>query len=113
MKVGVTGVGGGVGQSIMKALTLSTLPVEVCAIDVQPRSAGLFRASEGIRLPEPEVPGALSEWEAAITDRGIDVLIPGSDHDLIPLANVRDAWGSRDVCEVLISDQELVKQCRD
>jgi len=113
MRVGVTGVGGGVGQSIMKALTLSSLPVDIYAIDVQPQSAGLYRATEGLRLPRPESPGGIEEWEAALTDKGVEALIPGSDHDLLPLAAARDDWATRDVCQVLVSDLELVRQCRD
>ena len=113
MRVAVTGVGGGVGQSIMKALTISALPVDIYAIDVQPRSAGLYRATEGICLPRPESDGGLSEWEAGLTERGVEAVIPGSDHDLLPLAGARDDWADRDVCQVLVSDVELVRQCHD
>lgn len=41
------------------------------------------------------------------------MFIPGSDHDLIPLAGVRDQWREAGVCQVLISDQELVAACQD
>ena len=113
MKVAVTGVGGGVGQSIMKALSISSLPVEIFAIDVEPLAAGLFRAVEGVQLGKPETASGIEEWEHYLKARGIDALIPGSDHDLLPLASVRDDWAARGVCQVLISDFELVRTCRD
>lgn len=113
MKVGVTGVGGGVGQSIMKALTVSTLSVEVFAIDIQLFSAGLFRANERMILPKLDAPGAQGEWERVLRDRCVDALIPGSDHDLLILAQLRDEWLDKGVCHVLVSDLEVVRTCRD
>ena len=113
MKVAVSGVGGGVGQSIMKALTISSLPVEILAIDVQPISAGLFRAPEALLLAKPESPNGLGQWERSLQANGVTALIPGSDHDLLPLASVRDRWASTGVCQTLVSDLELVQACRD
>ena len=113
MKVAVSGVGGAVGQSIMKALSLCSLPVEVYAIDINPRSAGLFRAHHSAVLPKLEDPGGVKSWETWLRSKQIDALIPGSDHDLLPLAEVRDDWAARGVCRVLISDLELVEACRD
>jgi carbamoyl-phosphate synthase large subunit len=113
MKVAVTGVGGGVGQSIMKCLSISSLPVEVYPIDIQPLSAGLFRGVEGVVLPRPELPGGLEMWERWLTSKGIQVLIPGADHELLPLASVRDDWAARGSCRVLVSEVDLVRTCRD
>ena len=113
MKVAVTGVGGGVGQSIMKALSIASLPVQVCPVDVQPLSAGLYLGHEAGVLPRPEAPGALEVWERWLVAHGITALIPGSDHDLLSLAAVRDDWAERGVCQVLVSDLELVRACRD
>ena len=113
MKVAVTGVGGGVGQSIMKALTISSLDIEIIAVDVQPLSAGLFRAAEAVVLPKPETAGGLEEWAHFMKDRQVDALIPGSDHELLALASVREEWNSLGVCQVLVSDLDLVNSCRD
>jgi len=97
----------------MKALTISTLPVELTAIDVHPLSAGLFRATNRVVLPKPEDPGGLDEWESYVQENGIDALIPGSDHDLLPLASVREDWAKKGICKVLVSDLALVQTCRD
>lgn len=113
MKVAVTGVGGGVGQSIMKALSLSSLPVKIYPVDVQPLSACLHRGEQGVVLPPPEKAGALEQWAEWLSGQDIDALIPGSDHDLVALAGVREAWRQQGICQVLISDPELVAACQD
>jgi carbamoyl-phosphate synthase large subunit len=113
MNVGVSGVGGAVGQSIMKALSVSKLPVNVFAIDVHPLSAGLFMAEEAMVLPKPEARGGLSGWEQGLRENGVDSLIPGSDHDLPPLASVREEWERNGLCNVLVSDPELIQAGRD
>ena len=112
IRVAVTGVGGGVGQSILKALSLSALPVEVHAVDIQPFSAGLYRAAHAQVLPPLEKGDNAGIWRAWIKDKGIQVLIPGSDHDLTALSRVREAWAA-DGCAVLVSDAALVDICRD
>ena len=113
MKVAVTGVGGGIGQSIMKALKISSLPIEVYPIDIQPLSAGLYRGVKGLLLPKPEEPGSLDIWEKCFKEQGIEALIPGSDHDLLPLSSIRDRWETEGVCKILVSDVNLVRICRD
>jgi len=113
MKVAVTGVGGGIGQSIMKALKISSLPIEIYPIDIQSLSAGLYRGVNGLLLPKPEKPGSLDIWEKCFKEYGIEALIPGSDHDLLPLASIRDRWEAEGVCKILVSDANLVKTCRD
>jgi len=113
MKVAVSGVGGGAGQSILKALSICTLPIDVFAIDIHPLSAGLFRAPHGAVLAKPEEEGGLEEWERVLREEAVDALIPGSDHDLLPLASVRDKWAANGICHTLVSDLELVQICRD
>ncbi len=114
MKIAVTGAGGGVGQSICKALSISSLSdIELYPVDVQPLSAGLFRGKEGLVLPKGEDPGSLERWREEFERRGIEIVFPGSDYDVVSLAAVRDEWASTGGPQVLVSDQELVRDCRD
>jgi carbamoyl-phosphate synthase large subunit len=113
MKVAITGAGGAVGQSIMKALSIASLPVDLFPVDIQAMSAGLYRGVEGTVLPAAEKPDALAVWAEWIGTQGINVLFPGSDHDLIPLSRVRDDWAKRGLCHVLVSDVDPVLACRD
>lgn len=113
LKIAVTGAGGGVGQSICKALSISSLEVELYPVDVQPLSAGLFRGKEGIVLPKGEEAGSMDRWREEFERRGIEIVFPGSDYDVVSLAAVRDAWGKSGGPTVLVSDLELVRDCRD
>lgn len=113
MKVAVTGAGGGVGQSICKALSISALDVELYPVDIQPLSAGLFRGKEGLVLPKGEDPGAFDVWRAEFKKRGIEIVFPGSDHDVVSLAAVRDKWAAEGGPTIMVSDLDLVLDCRD
>lgn len=114
MKIAVTGAGGGVGQSICKALSISSLAdLELYPVDVQPLSAGLFRGKEGIVLPKGEEAGSLDLWREEFERRGIEIVFPGSDYDVVSLSAVRDEWASTGGPQILVSDVELVKDCRD
>ncbi len=113
MKIAVTGAGGGVGQSICKALSISSLVTELYPVDVQPLSAGLFRGKEGIVLPKGEEEGSMSKWREEFERRGIEIVFPGSDYDVVSLAAVRDEWATTGGPKVLVSDLELVRDCRD
>ncbi len=113
IRVAVTGVGGGIGQSVMKALSISDLDMDVVAVDVQPFSAGLYRSAERAVLPRPECGDALGQWRNWLEEKHIDVLIPASDHDLPAFATVRDRWMNEIACCVMLSDETLVATCRD
>lgn len=85
LKIAVTGVGGGCGQAILSALSQSGLSMKLYAIDITPISAGhYFYGVIPVVLPKPET--GIEAWEQFVRSNGIDAIIPGSDHDLLPLA---------------------------
>jgi len=114
IRVGVTGVGGGVGQSIIKALQMSSLDLDILAIGIAYDSAGLY--FDGVRqrvisnLKGLDYPPA--DWHTMVRGNRLDCIIPGSDYDLKALSNVRDEWGGLG-CKVLVSDNDLVSVCED
>ena len=113
VKIAVTGAGGGVGQSICKALSISSLETEIYPVDVQPLSAGLFRGKEGLVLPKGEEKGSMEIWRKEFAGRGIEIVLPGSDFDVVSLAEVRDEWAASGGPRILCSDIDLVRDCRD
>lgn len=91
VRVAVTGVGGGCGQGICKALMSSTIPTRIFPVDVTPFSAGLYLVKEkGQVLPRPE--DDIDAWHDWLVEKKIELVIPGSDHDIEPLAAVKDQW---------------------
>ncbi len=113
MKIAVTGAGGGVGQSICKALSISSLATEIFTVDVHPFAAALYRGKEGLVLPKSEEQGSLEIWRREFQKRGIEVVFPGSDYDVLSLSAVRDEWAADGGPRILCSDPKLVRECRD
>ncbi len=82
-RVLVTGAGSGVGQSIIKALRLSQLPLSIISADITPMNAGLYRTNEAVIIPRVESEGSLEEIVAILLRNKIDVVMVGSEFDLV------------------------------
>lgn len=106
LNVAVTGVGGGCGQAILSALGMSKLNVRLFAVDITHVSAGhYFYGVEPVVLPKPEE--NIGAWIDFVRLNAIDAVIPGSDHDLLPLA--QHQWD----LNALVCSTELVKIAND
>jgi carbamoyl-phosphate synthase large subunit len=79
----VTGAGSGVGQAIVKALRISDLPVTIISADIAPMNAALYRADEAIIIPRVESEGALEKIIKILCEHHVDVVMVGSEFDLI------------------------------
>ncbi|GAB4249946.1 MAG: hypothetical protein Kow00122_07460 [Thermoleophilia bacterium] len=113
LSVAVTSVGGGVGQSVLQALTYSRLPLRTVGMDVRALSAGLYWTDEARLVPpaseeEPYIRALLSLCER----ERLDVLIPGADPELEPLARHRQKFAERG-CEVIVATPEVVRLVQD
>lgn len=111
-RVAVTGVGGGCGQGIMKALFQASIPIEVYPVDVTPLSVGLYRGrAGGTVLPKPECD--IDAWRAWVAEKRIQIIFPGSDHDLVPLAKVAWEWRTQGLTEVVVSNVQACAMAND
>ena len=111
-RIAVTSVGGGSGQSVLKALMESPLIMQVYALDITPLSAGLYWPVSGSKvLPKPE--DDLEAWKVWLVENAIDLLIPGADRDLPPLAAVAAEWKANHICRVAVSSPEMVAVADD
>lgn len=115
IRVAVTGVGGGCGQGNVKALMQAHVPgyrTEIYPVDITPFSAGLHRCQgRGVVLPRPE--DDIKAWEHWLDDNRIDLVLPGSDHDLLPLSRVADDWFKRRLTNVVVSNPRAVTAAND
>jgi len=112
IRVAVTGVGGGVGQAILRALRAASHTVWILGLDMNPRSAGLYSSDLGYRLPSCTEPDYVPRLLEVLTNERIAVLIPGSDPELSVLARARseiEAAGIR----VIVGAAHPVDVCRD
>lgn len=112
-KIAVTGVGGASGQGILKSLLISGELLEIYPVDVTPLSAGLYwpGCMPGTVLPKPEED--IEAWKRWAVETGIDLIIPGADRDLPPLAAVAQQWRREHVCRVAVSSEKMVAMAND
>lgn len=106
----VTGVGGGVGQSILKALQGS--PYRVVAVDSEPLAAGLYAAPAAYRGLEARQPGYIDRLLEICRAENCQLLFPGLDVELLPLAEQRDRFRAAGIVPV-VSSSEVVETCDD
>ena len=112
-KVLVTGAGGPAAISLMKALRESN--VQIHAADMDAHAAGLYLVppSQRMRLPagksEDFVDTVLNECQT----RGIHILVPTVDSELIPLAAERIRFEEHGIMILLAGDEQSLGHCLD
>jgi len=112
MRIAVTGVGGGVGQAVLRALQCSALEPDVIGLDVAPASAGLYTCSKGFRLPHANHVDYASRLLEVLAAEEVDALIPGSDQELPVLAALQSRLAEAGV-RTVVGSPEAVAVCRD
>lgn len=106
----VTGVGGGVGQSILKALQGSRY--RTVGVDSEAVAAGLHavpRAYKGLYAKDPRFVDRLMEICLA---EGCGLIFPGHDAELIPLSMQADRLRAEGVIPI-VSSERVVRMCDD
>lgn len=111
--IGVTSAGGGVGQSILHALSLSNLEIRVVCMDASPKSIGLYWSDSAWLVPrvaqENRYIGKLLE----ICERErLDIIIPGLDLELPVLSRHKEKFLEKG-CRLIVSSPDTVRICRD
>lgn len=112
-KIAVTGVGGASGQGILKALLSWNPTLEIYPVDVTPISPGLYwpGCMPGTVLPKPEQD--IDAWKRWAAETGINLIIPGADRDLPPLAAVAQDWKREHICRIAVSSEKMIDAAND
>lgn len=104
--IAVTGVGGGVGQSILKSLENSGY--NVIALDGEVLAAGLYASSKSYLIPYASSPDYLEALLKICKKEKIDLLFPGLDAELMPLSLNSDAFKAIGTT-VMVSRPEVIE----
>ena len=92
MKIAVTGVGGGVGQSVLKSLANSDY--EVIGLDGELLGTGLYVTNTAYHIPYANHPDYIPRLFEICENEGITLLFPGLDAELPPLSKNREKFAS-------------------
>ena len=112
-RVLVTGAGSGVGQGIHKALRLSRLPLTIISADITPLNAALYRGDEAILVPRVEAAGALERVTEILIQEKIDVVMIGSEFELLFFAEHMRFIESQTGAVVIAAPVETVRIADD
>ncbi|GAB3009649.1 ATP-grasp domain-containing protein [Amycolatopsis acidiphila] len=105
IRVAVSGAGGGVGQSILKALQDSEY--DVVALDGDRLAAGLYTTNRSYLVPRPADPDFLDRMLEICRAEKCRLLFPGLDTELRPLAENTDRFAEHGIT-VVVSSPEVV-----
>lgn len=113
IRVAVTGAGGGVGQSIIKAMRGTGYGV--VALDSDGLAAGLYAANQAYIIPSSSDPSFLDRVLEICAAEGCRLLFPGLDTELPVLASASERFASAGIAAVVspsavvdISDDKLL-----
>lgn len=108
IRVAVTGAGGGVGQSILKALQSSAY--DVVALDAHALATGLYAARKSYLIPRPDDPDFVDEVLTICQKESCRLLFPGLDTELPVLA--QEARRFVEVGTIpIVSSPDVVELC--
>ncbi len=113
LNVLVTGVGGPVGQGIIKAAQRSRIPCRVIATDRDPLSVGFHWADSRYLLPSADHPDYLPQLATICQIEGVHALFPGSESELLTLARHRDAFQAETGTRLVVSSSEVLAIATD
>jgi len=112
-RVAVTGVGGNVGQGVLKALAHARIASWVVGTDAQASSAGLYLVDRGYRIPLASSPEFKDAFCRILETERIDIAFVAADAETIHLAHLRDDIQRRTGTRVLVADADVVERCHD
>ncbi|MFN8520641.1 MAG: ATP-grasp domain-containing protein [Chloroflexota bacterium] len=113
MRVLVTGAGGPSAVGVLRSLG-GDARLALHAADIDRHAAGLYLvpADRRVLLPRGDDPGFAETLLAWCRARGIDVLFPTVDQELVPIATAREAFAEAGIALVLAETTALAR-CLD
>ena len=110
INVAVSGVGGGVGQSIIKALHGQN--IRIISLDGDYLATGLYAETKGFKIPYANRPRFLERILNICKGEKCKFYFPGLDAELPILAKYKDTF-KKVGTTVIVSDSEIIEICDD
>jgi carbamoyl-phosphate synthase large subunit len=105
MKIAVSGIGGGAGQSVIKALYETEY--EIIGLDGETHATGLYAVGTGYRIPYANSPEFVPALLAILKKENCTLMFPGLDAELPVLARHRANF-EREGIQIVVSTPSVV-----
>lgn len=109
----VLGVGGNVGQGILKALAMSSLPCRIIGACISPLSAGLYMVKDAYLSPIANEDSFLDWLIETCNKEKVDVILSGVEEVLFVLAAQIKFIEERTSATCIVSSSHLLNICND
>ncbi|WP_108649716.1 ATP-grasp domain-containing protein [Dongshaea marina] len=110
----VTGVGGGVGQGIIKSLkSITDLDIRIVTSDISAYSAGLYVSDYAKILPPETSPNHLEKLIELLNNENVSYYFPGTDIELYFCARNKSKIESMSSAKVIISPERAIEISSD
>jgi carbamoyl-phosphate synthase large subunit len=113
MKIMVTGAGAVLGQGIIKSLRMAPNAYEIVALDPDPRAVGLYWADSAHLIPLASDPVYGDAIDKVIDQEQPDVLLIGTDVELMYFALHKERIESRYRVRVVVSSPDVIRIADD
>jgi len=113
INVMVTGAGSGVGQSIVKALKISKINLNIISADINELNAGLYRTKKSLLIPKIEKKNSLKLIIKILKINKIDILFIGSEIEVDFFSKHRDFIYNQTGTLVSATNLNVVKIAND
>src|SRR5688572_30006798 len=105
----VTGIGGVVGQGILRNLTDMKLGMKIIGSNVVKVSAGNYLCDQVYEVPFAHHPDYILTMLEICRKENVALIIPSTDYEVYHLSVDRDRFK----CAIAVSDSEVAKFCLD
>jgi nucleoside-diphosphate-sugar epimerase len=112
IKVAITSIGSGVGQSVVDSCRNSQIPMEIFGLGMNPFAFGAFDCDHRLDLPTIYSDEYVDKLLEYCKEFNFDIVIPGLDDELILLSERINEFNSLGIA-VPVASPELIKLCRD
>lgn len=113
IRILVTGISSGVGQSIYKSLLLSKLNLNIFVGDINYLNIGICQTQKYIKLPKVEEKGSLRKIISILNKNKIDILFVGSELEIYFFSKYKKKIYLETKTLVSISNYEIIKKYSD
>jgi|TARA_B110000046_G_scaffold17847_2_gene17081 nucleoside-diphosphate-sugar epimerase len=113
IKIAITCIGTGVGQSIINSIKLSSLPIKTIGFGNNPFAYGAYDCDELDYTPSIYSDNYIDDLIRKCKDHKVDLLIPSLDDEILFFANNKIKFELHGINVLYVDNKEFVSLCRD